>query len=174
MKNKGNTVYVLCAVIPVLLILFVIIFAFYQRNIIADRYNSALRMMKTGDYSSALELLNSLQDYKNSNELKEEVENELLYEEAYSLLGEQRYSEAVDLFSKIKDFKDSSDKIIEAKYNIAIQAYEKGDYNLAKRTFIETDGYLESEFYLAQINIKTIEQSKRIVYEKSFNTDESQ
>lgn len=169
-EHFRNYNFIIMSVITILFTIFIIFFltnAFNQRDIIAAEYENAQNLLKEKKYEDAIEILEDLQDYKDGANLLLEAKNEKDYSDANKLLDDGAFQQAIDKFEQIQDFKDSSDKIKESKYNLGIDYYEKAYYEKAKKIFIELDDYLDSKFYLAQIEIKTLESSQEIIYQKA-------
>lgn len=171
MKSKNNKIVFF--IISLIFLVSATIAAFLMQNYNKYRYQQAHILFEKEKYEQAEIIYLELGNYRDSNELKDEMANytEKLqtYNEANILLNENKYDEAIVAFEKIKDYKDSSEKIEDAKYNLGIEYYENKDYENAKKIFIELDDYLNSEFYLAQIEVKLITQYQEILYQKAFS-----
>lgn len=167
MKNiKNNIMYIITAIFIIFTIIF-FAFAFYQRNVYANRYEQAQRLIKEEKFDEAVQILDTLKDYKDANELKTQAESGLIYSEATICFQNGNYIEAIEKFSLIPTYSDSIVQITEAKYQLALIYYEQAQYDLAKELFVELNNYSDSAFYLAQIDIKNHAISQQIVYEKA-------
>lgn len=167
LKNtRGLVIFILLSSL-ILFTIYLFYHAFRQRVIYDTQYCEAKKLYEENNYDEAIEILKTLQDYNNGAELLNVVETEKEYSEAVELLNNGKYNQAIEKFSKIKDFEDSNEKIDEAKYKLALEYYNRKDYASAKKIFVELDDYLESEIYLAQIEIINIEQSKKIIYKEA-------
>ena len=167
MKSKKSIIMYTTTIFLILFILIFLLYAFYQRSVIIKQYEHAKELLESNNYNEAIDLLETLQDYKDGSQLLANALNEKKYSEGIELLKEKKFNQAIDLFMQIENFKDSSQKIVEAKYNIAVEYYNNNDYDNAKKIFIELGSYLESDFYLAQIDIKTLEQSQKTIFKKA-------
>ena len=70
------------------------------------------------------------------------------YEIATELINNNKYIESIEILSSMHGYKDSSYKILEAKYNLAIQYYQNGDYENAKPLFSELSDNFDSKIYI--------------------------
>ena len=170
MKTKNKKV--LLFIISLFFFAGAIAVAFLIQTYNRDRYWQAHILFENEEYELAEKIYLELGNYRDSNELKEEMSDyaDILntYNEANILLSKNEYIEAIKAFEKIKDFKDSIKKMKEAKYQLGIFYYENNEFENAKKIFIELDNYLDSEFYLAQIEVKLIAQYQEIIYQKAF------
>lgn len=169
MKRKKNSINLALIIGSIFLILIVcfFIYAFYQREVYANRYDMAQELIAEEKYEESLSLLDKLIDYKDSDELKKKAEKGIIYLDATKLLNNKKYEEAIEKFEQIKGFKDSTDKIKEATYKLALEYYENKEYDSSRKLFAELEEYKDSEFYLAQIDLKNLEKSKKVIYEKA-------
>lgn len=160
MKNlKSLIMYILTIIFFLLTILF-LIFAFYQREAISNKYNEACKLIEEENYKEAIEILESLQDYKDGYEL-------LIESKANELLQAEKYEEAIEMFQKIEYYNDITNKINNTKYNLAIQYFKTEDYDNSKLLFEELGSYKESKKYLDKIEIKKLTQLKEDIYKKA-------
>lgn len=167
MKSKRNIVMVSVVSVLILFILCFFAYAFYQRNVFANKYEYAVELVNGGKYEEAIQVLETLQDYRDSNDIKTEVEKEIIYQEANELLNNGKHLESIEQFLRVENFKDSIEKIKEAKYKYAINAYDEEEYDIANKVFSELDDYADSSLYLAKINIKNAEKAKKKIYEEA-------
>lgn len=169
MKNKKHTIMFILTIGFIIFTLSFFSYAFYQKNVIANKYEQAKTYIEEGNFDSAIKILNTLQNYKNSDVLKHEAEQGIIYSNALNLLNEKNYIEAINNFIQIETYKDSKKKLTEAKYYLAVAYYDEKNYNSAKKIFVELDDYLDSQLYLAQIDLKNIQNSQKVIYEKAYS-----
>lgn len=167
-NRKKSFIFCICSLFFIIVSLMV---AFLLQKSNEEKYNEANNYFKKGNYSLASEIYLRLGNYKDSTELTKQMkilsEQSEIYLKAQSLLTEKKYEEAIVNFEKINVYKDSSEKLKVAKYNLGIEYFNKGEYENAKKLFVEVGDYLESNFYLAQIEVKTLEKSQEILYKKA-------
>lgn len=169
-ENARNYKLIIMSIISSFFLIFIIFFlisAFRQRDIVSSEYETAKKLLKENKYNEAIEILVTLQDYKDGSYLLSEAQNEQKYIDALKLLDEKKYHQAISQFEQIANFKDSTEQIKEAKYNLGIQYFNTGEYKKAKKLFVDIGNYSDSAFYLAQIEIKTLEYSQDILYQKA-------
>lgn len=167
MKSKKTILMAAGIICIILFIIGFFSFALYQRYVFSERYNKAVELIDKKEYDEAIELLNTLKDYKNGAELLEESKNEKEYVKAVELLENKEYSDAIKIFENIRSYRDSVDKINESKYKLALDYYDKGEYTYAKKIFTELDDYLDCKVYLAKIEVKSIEQARDTIYKEA-------
>lgn len=165
MKAKKTVLMYIITILSFIFFISFIIYAFYQRNVYSEKYNTAIYFINTNNYNDAIEILNTMQDYKDSESLLLKAK----YIMATDYFEKGQYQEAINIFSQIRGYEDSIEKINESNYNIAIAYMENKDYNSAKKIFTELNDYKESQFYLAQIDVKLFEQSQEILYQKAIS-----
>lgn len=169
-NRKSKNIFGIATILFIIISLFV---AFFLQKQNEEKYNQAWDYYMEEKYIQAEEIYLRLGNYKDSKKLREEMAslaNQLdIYLSAQNYLDERKYNDAITLFKTIESYKDSSEKIKEAEYNLGIKYYEDKDYESAKKIFIELGDYLESTFYLAQIDIKLYEQSQEIIYQKAYS-----
>lgn len=139
--------------------------AFFKRSENRKNYADAQEYLESEKYEEAEILLEELGDYKDSADLREDAERGKIYLEANELLVQKKYVEAIEKFTEAKGFKDSNDKINEASYFLALDYYDKKDYDNAKKIFSILGEYEDSKLYLAKIEVESIEQSQETIYE---------
>lgn len=162
----------------VILCIFILLFilvslgvAFFIQKYNEIKYEEAYKYFEEENYLLAEKIYSQLGNYKNSAELTEEMKilNEQLelYLAGQKLLDGKKYDDAIVCFENANNYKDSFEKIRYSKYNLAIECFNAGDYETAKTIFVELGDYSDSIFYLAQIEIKTLEHSQEILYQKA-------
>lgn len=155
--------------ITILIILFIILFlssAFYERNILLDKYNLAQQQYTNQNYIEAQKLFGELGNYKDSLEFIELSHKDEIYTNGVNLFNEGDYEGAIELLSQIDGFRDSK-KYIEESYNIitknnnnesifneAYSYYKSEDYILAIQTFSELKSYKNSEEMIQECRIQ--------------------
>ncbi len=146
-----------------------LIFLFVNNVIMpANRYNDAVELMENEEWLKAKDILLSLDDYKDSEDLLEQCNNEILadkYENAQRLINNGKYSEALQILEEITDYKDSEalikqcrDALQEEDYNNAIQLMENGEYEKAISEFSKLSGYKDSSSLIKECENGILEQ----------------
>lgn len=104
------------------------------------KYNSAVKLLESGQYDEAVAAFEAMGDYKDSADMITEVR----YQEALYLMQNERYSEAVAAFDAMGDYKDSADMAIEVRYQNAVALMNNSQYVEAIELFEELGDYKES------------------------------
>lgn len=154
-------------VLSVISTVIVLTLAFLKRSENRKNYADVQKYICSENYEEALNILEKLGDYKDSAALRKEAENGKTYLEANELLMKEEYAEAIDKFTEAEGFKDSKEKINEANYCMALDYYDKKDYDNAKKIFSALGEYENSKLYLARIEVESIEQSQETIYEEA-------
>ena len=96
-----------------------------------SKYNTAIEMLNSGNYTGAISQFSSLGDYKDS-------ESQILatyYAEGEEYMKTKNYSDAVDFFAKAGSYKDAADKVNTAQtyssYESAEKEFAEGNLNSA-------------------------------------------
>lgn len=155
LKKGAKISAFIIAGIMTLVILGSLILLFVNNVIIpANRYNDALALMDSGDWFKARDLLLSLDDYKDSEDLLEQCNNKIRdykYDNALQLIDDGKYSEAVQILEEISDYKDSDDllkqcreALLEEDYNNAVLLMKAGEYEKAIAAFTGLAEYKDS------------------------------
>lgn len=99
-------------------------------------YNSAVSMEAEGNYEGAIKKFEKLGEYKDSK--KKFIE--CSYKEAMDLYEQKNYNAAKYLFEETKDLYDDAESYIEnCNLYIALQFWNNGDYDKAKKQLNEID-----------------------------------
>ena len=128
-KIKKYTVIV-ATIVVIITIVCVIAFVFVIPN---AKYNKAVTLMNSGNYTEAIELFEELGDYKDSVSKKEEAIDSF-YNEGLSLLNDNKYEQAIKVFDELGNYKDSADIL----YDLKLDLYGKKDTIVA--TYFNTLG----------------------------------
>lgn len=99
-----------------------------------NTYIKARNCKEKGDLDLAFSLYDSLGDYKDALNLKQEIVD-IIYEEAITLMEDESYAKAFFELKKIADIKDVGDKIKKCMYYIGCDLYEEKNYAQAKVYF---------------------------------------
>lgn len=178
-KSKKTIIMLFLNMLFLLFTICFFIYAFIQKDVIANKYEQAQVFLKQSDYNEAISLLESLQDYKDGAELYKIAQIEQEYSESIKLIQTGNYAQAIDKLRNINEYinnidkndidKIYIDKINESIYNLAIIYYEENDLETSKKLFTELCGYKKSDLYLAQIDLKNIDRSKETIYIEAMN-----
>ena len=117
-------------------------------------YAQAVQLMETGDYSKAVNLLYTLDGYKDSDELIKKCTAAIKdadYASAVQLMNDGKYEEAMALFIALDGYKDSA-KLLEQCRNVekdktydeAVTLMNNGDYSEALSLFKSLGGYKDA------------------------------
>ena len=104
-KNKIWGIITVCVAVAVVAVFFVVTKVIIPNH----KYNSAVGMMETGEYDSALKIFEELGRFKDSNTQVIECK----YCSAVKMLENGEYESALNIFEEIENFKDSDEKIAE-------------------------------------------------------------
>ena len=123
-----------------------------------SKYNNALALMESGQYTQAIVAFEALDGYKDSNEQISVCEIGILdgkYNDAIALMDEGRYEEAIVAFEALKNYKDSTSQVaicrelqtekdLLEKYNEAIALMDAGKTMEAYEAFAALGEYKDS------------------------------
>jgi len=162
----------LIAGITTLTVLISLILVFVNSVIIpANRYNDAVALMDSGDWLKAKDILLSLDDYKDSEDLLEKCNNRLLdyqYDSAIQMINDKKYEEAISILEKLDGHKDSEELIEKCKialldiaYNDAAQLMKDGEFESAIASFEAIVDHKDSK--------EKIEECKNCIKEKLYS-----
>lgn len=134
----------------------VISFAFIFSNFVLPdtTYAQAVQLMETGDYGKALTLLNTLDGFKDSDELIVKCRNAVKdadYNRAVQLMNDGKWNDAIAIFQTIVGYKDSSDLLVKCRnaekdktYADAMSLMQAGNYSNALELFKSLGGYKDA------------------------------
>ena len=155
--KKGIKISVIAAAIITALVIIVSLALLFINNVIvpANRYNDAIALMDSGDWLKARDILESLDDYKDSEDLLDQCNDKILdatYNHAIELMEEGKYSEAIDVFEELDGYKESERFIeqceialLDAAYDQALQLMNEGKYTDAIKGFEKLNGHKDSK-----------------------------
>lgn len=155
-KKSAKISVVVVAIITILVIIIYLV-SIYINNVIepANRYSNAVELMNTGDWLEARDILLSLDDYKDSEDLLEQCNNNIFaikYDSALQLMNNQKYEDAISLFKELEGYKDSDDLIqkceislLDISYNDALQLMKNGEFESAISLFESIIDYKDSK-----------------------------
>ena len=131
--KKGGKIFLL--VIAIIMVIAIIV-----PNTKSGKYNKAQQLLEEGNYSSAVAILDELEDYKDSPELQQEAQYGLALRE----MSYRAYEHALELFTELGDYKDSQAQIPACYYGMGEEAFKDGDYINAKYHFTDAGDYADS------------------------------
>lgn len=134
-------------------------------------YDLADDYIEKGEYRKAADICKKLGAYEGA---QEKVNSITVYLDALDLMENGEYDKAIKKWESLSGFGDSTDKIKQASYELAKKYMEENDYDKAKEYFSKADGYEKSELYLAELEIKTAEQTKEKIYREAVNLYEKE
>lgn len=146
MRSKKDKTMLFITIGSILIIVYLIGYAFYQRNVVADKYSNAIELYNEGNYEDALEIFDVLHNYKQANNYIGKIEVEMMYSDAVKKFDAGEYDIAKQIFMEIENYEDSrlylaqidiksieeSKKIV---YENALIEYELGNYLKALELF---------------------------------------
>lgn len=163
-KGKKKKLLVCLMVVIGLLVYCYSLQAVRMRN--RENYKQAEQYFKDGNSQKAVEIYRKLGAYKDAKERADKI---AIYIEAEELMKNGEYDDAIKKWESLSGFGDSTEKIKQTNYELAIKYMEKNDYDRAKEYFSKANGYEKSELYLAELEIKTAEQTKEKIYREAVN-----
>ena len=108
-----------------------------QQQYLESQYAEAVQNFESGNYSKALTIFTSLEDYMDSADYKAKAEVEVEkqkiednYQSAMRLFNSGSYEDAQKQFEELKDYKDSKDMVTKCVWQRAfdlLNAYKQGD-----------------------------------------------
>ena len=110
-------------------------------------YQEALALEESGKYQDAINMFETIIDYRDSQEHIEAC-YEGLYQEALALEGSCEYQEAKKIFETIIDYRDSREHIEACLYQEALALEESGKYQDAINMFKEIEDYKDSKAHI--------------------------
>ncbi len=142
-KKKGNKAKIIIPIIIVIVAIIVVNAIRLVPGYIAEtRYNSALELIESKNYTDAIEIFTELGAYEDSQEKIKECK----YQNALLLIDAEEYSEAKALLEELKGYNtDIETKIQICDYSIAKQYLEKGKYDKAEELFTALKDYGDSK-----------------------------
>ncbi len=115
-----------------------------QQDSKEETYQKAMKLMEEKNFDEAVNLFESLGDYKDSKEMVKECK----YRKANQMIAGNQYELAYNLLSQIKDYKDSAEMLTHFvwKHQKALNNREEGLFNNYTYTYDE-HGYAISSSY---------------------------
>lgn len=102
-----------------LLLLLMSVLVFAMTGCASQDYDKAIRLMESENYQAAIEIFNSIPEYKDAAAKAEECEKYIEYNAAVNAFSEGRFEEACDTFASLGDFLDASDYVKQASDEIS-------------------------------------------------------
>lgn len=125
-KVKSKKVIIISVVVLSIAIASIIIGFYVAKPYI--NYNNAIKYLELGKYDDAIELFQTLNDYKDSKEKVIEAK----YLKAKSLMDNGDYKTSYDLFNELAGYKDCEDLKIECIYQQAVASVNDEDFRNAR------------------------------------------
>ena len=133
-------------------------------------YQNAISYKEQGDYTTAIELLESIGEYKDSIEqIKDSVEqiDERQYLDAKLYIEKKDYSSALRFLKELEDYKDVNELIKDCTYNKALLLIEEENYDDAITYLNEIKDYKDVD---NQIKDATYQKGVKYYELGSFST----
>lgn len=124
--SKAKKVIIISVVVISIAIASIIIGFYVAKPYI--NYNNAVKYLELGKYDDAIELFQTLNDYKDSKEKVIEAK----YLKAKSLMDNGDYKTSYDLFNELAGYKDCEDLKIECIYQQAVASVNDEDFRNAR------------------------------------------
>ncbi len=139
-----------------------------------EAYNKGVAYYNEGLYLESIGALSEIVDYLDSNEYIEKAATKL-YEQSEQFFNGEEYEKAKDTLRGIPEtsgsyikavalLKQVDERLIELqnmqKYEIAVSAYESGEYERSQKKFLEIREYLDSNEYLTDIGTALLQNAK--------------
>ena len=135
-------------VIPIIAACVVIAIVVTQVVIPNGKYNSAMRLLESGQYEEAIEAFTALEGYKDSEDQVKAAK----YGIGERHLAEGNYDSAISAFRELGDYQDSETRISDIKYTQAMEAFNAKKFEQAKNLFLSIKDYRDSEDKIADCN----------------------
>ncbi len=129
----------------------------------ANKYNTAIEYMQNGNYIAAIEILGTIDGYKDSVDKISECQTAIKdaeYDAAVDLMDEGKYTDAIAAFEALDGYKDSTAKIEECKvaikdneYDTAVALMNDGKYAEAIDAFKVLNRYKDSADKIVECEI---------------------
>ena len=117
------------------------------------KYNRAVSLIDSGNYDEAIELFESIKNYKDSDI---QLDNLKKYKNALDALETGDYRKAYDGFSSLKGYRESDEKLKEASYQWAKSLLSTDALTARSLLKMNTD-YKDSQEIVDHIFVKAIE-----------------
>ena len=154
---------IIVAIVAALAIVISLALLFINNVIIpANKYSDAISLMDNGDWLKARDILESLGNYKNSNDLVQRCNDKILddtYISAIELMKAGKYVDAIDAFKELNGYKESVNLIeqcetalLDISYDQAVQLMNEGEYAEAINCFEKLNGHKNSEELITSCN----------------------
>ena len=113
---------------------------YFQNKELAGKYSEAVALAEEGKFEEAREMMYNIGEYKNSEVLADEYNNEVGYITAMEHYQKGEYAQALEIFESLASvegggFKDSVEKQNEVGYKRGIQLAKDGNINEARVEF---------------------------------------
>ncbi|MBE6584880.1 MAG: hypothetical protein E7649_07930, partial [Ruminococcaceae bacterium] len=155
LKISSVVTVAICVVIAIAVLLNNVIIPRIQT---VNKYNNAIALMESGQYTQAKAEFEALDGYKDSaqhiincNNAIEQARREAKYQEAIKLMDKGEYEKAIKEFNSVSGYKDSANKITacqtaikDISYNKALALMEEGKYAEAIVAFEALNGHSDS------------------------------
>lgn len=134
--KKGFKTSTIVVSLVAVLIIAVSLVSLFINNVItpANRYNNAIALMESGDWLKARDILLLLEDYKDSENLLEQCNDEIIkyqYECAVQMMKGEKYADAINAFEELNGYKDSEALQLESTYKYALYLIDNKDFSKA-------------------------------------------
>lgn len=161
---RMNKIFLLTTLLIAIGVIVFFCYAFYMRNVTAEKYDYSIECIDNGKYDEAIKILSAMIDYKESSQLIEEAKKGKDYQGAQKLIAEKKYEDAIKKLEGLGDYKDAKEICDKTKYEYAKVLFEQKQYSKAKELFEKLGNYEDSKVYFAKCDIESIDNSKRLIY----------
>ena len=153
-KKKKRITAIVAAVMATVIALVIVV---TQVVIPTVKYNTAVNLMKAGQYDEAILAFKAMDGYKDSAELLTQSTNERDYLQAVALMNQGQYTDAIKIFDKIIAYGDSLTQKLYCQdaqnaidYETAILLMSEENYSIAISMFEKINGYKDSNEKIAE------------------------
>ncbi|MBR4033825.1 MAG: InlB B-repeat-containing protein, partial [Clostridia bacterium] len=121
-KRKKRNKVIAAIVVPIVLLLIAAAIVYFTIVVPSQKYNDAMEMFESGNYTGASVAFQSLENYKDSATMVKECQ----YYNALDLIGEGKYNEALGIFGYLDSYSDSANKkvLVQALKDLNGEAFE--------------------------------------------------
>lgn len=130
-KRKKVTIAIVAVAVCVAIAFLVVLNTIIIPN---GKYNDAIALMESGNYSEAISAFEALDGYKDSGNKIQECNTaitDIKYSDAIALMDAGKYDEAMSALEALDGYKDSVNKIIECQYLLAQFYVANSNYTAA-------------------------------------------
>ncbi len=115
-------------------------------------YGNASALMEAEDLKGAYDMFSTIEEYKDSAEIVQELED--TYKRATEYEEEGNFDDAILMYSSLKNYSDASQKVKSVAYKRAERLLEEENYDKAAEAFDTLGGYEDSADRVKEVHYK--------------------